>query len=61
MMTAQNAPDAQHPRKTWKNKPERIWVTGENGPNETPFSFIFQQDTASEITVLRVLIAAGEK
>ncbi|HLP62415.1 MAG TPA: pitrilysin family protein [Candidatus Deferrimicrobium sp.] len=36
-------------------------MTGENGPNETPFSFIFQQDTASEITVLRVLIAAGKK
>ncbi|HLP48333.1 MAG TPA: pitrilysin family protein [Candidatus Kapabacteria bacterium] len=58
---AQNAPDGQHPRKTWKNRPERIWVTNENKTNETPFSFIFQQDTASEITVLRVLIAAGKK
>ncbi|MDQ1352322.1 MAG: Peptidase [Acidobacteriota bacterium] len=45
--------------KTWKNQPERVQV--ENMQNSAPFSFIFDRDTSSGITVLRIFIAGGKK
>ena len=50
-------------RKTWKNSPERIQVANKNKENENsaPFSFIFQQDISSPLTVIRLLIAGGKK